>query len=125
MNPTPLTPVHTFNDTDFLDAMQTRFSAIPDAVRNEPELLALVLPILRADIRAVETYAPKAGRRVYCPVRVYGGTTDTHPRPAQLAGWQRATMQPITVRTFEGDHFYLNPHRAALLADLVASWPEG
>ena len=56
--PDVLPPVHTFTDADFLDAMQTRFSAIPDAVRNEPELLALVLPILRADIRAVETYAP-------------------------------------------------------------------
>ncbi|MCC7052728.1 MAG: thioesterase [Gemmatimonadaceae bacterium] len=116
-------PVHTLPDAAFLDAIQARFAAIPDAVRNEPELLELVLPTLRADIRAVETYAPERGRRVYCPVRAYGGASDTHPRPSQLAGWQRAALQPLSVRTFDGDHFYLTPQRTPLLADLVAHWP--
>jgi medium-chain acyl-[acyl-carrier-protein] hydrolase len=120
----PAGSVHRLGDTEFLDAMQTRFAAIPDAVRNEPELLALVLPILRADIRAVETYAPLPGRRVFCPIRAYGGTDDVHPRPAQLAGWQRVTMQPVSVRTFEGDHFYLTAQRAGLLADVAAHWPD-
>lgn len=115
--------VHTLPDADFLDAMQSRFQAIPQAVRDEPELLALVLPVLRADMRAVETYAPQPGRRVYCPVRAYGGADDTHPRPSQLAGWQRATMQPISVRLFPGDHFYLGAQRGALLEDVVAHWP--
>lgn len=115
--------VHTLPDVAFLDAMQSRFKAIPDAVRNEPELLALVLPVLRADMRAVETYAPVTGRRVYCPVRAYGGADDTHPRPSQLAGWQRSTMQPISVRLFPGDHFYIGAQRQPLLDDVVANWP--
>ena len=81
--------IHALDDDAFLDALQSRFGGVPDAVRNEPDLLALLLPSLHADIKAFETYAPVPGRRVACPLRVYGGADDRNPRPAQLGGWQR------------------------------------
>lgn len=112
--------VHDLPDDEFLDAMQRSYGGVPDAVRNEPELLALFLPALRADIRALETYEPRAGRRVQCPVRVYGGSQDRNPRASQLGGWQRVVASDITVRVFDGDHFYLVGGREALLADLAA-----
>ena len=120
--PDPKPPVHALPEADFLDALQERYGAIPDAVRKEPELLELLLPVLRADIRAVETYAPTAGATVRCPVHVYGGAGDTHPRPAQLPRWERVVQQPITIRLFPGDHFYLNSQREALTADIAANW---
>ena len=100
------------------------YGGVPDAVRNEPELLALFLPALRADVRTFETYAPlDRSSRSRCPVHVYGGADDTHPRPAELAGWQRvaeradhrAACSPATTST--------SPTRAtALLADIAARW---
>lgn len=116
-------PVHALPEPEFLDALQERYGAIPDAVRKEPELLELLLPVLRADIQAVETYAPTAGARIRCPVHVYGGEGDTHPLPAQLPRWQRVVQQPITMRLFPGDHFYLNTQREALTVDITSRWP--
>ena len=55
---TTATAIHALPDDAFLDAMQRRYGGVPDVVRNEPELLALLLPALRADVRAFETYAP-------------------------------------------------------------------
>ena len=120
--PDPKTPVHALPEAQFLDELQARYGAIPDAVRNEPELLELLLPVLRADIKAVETYVPTLGARVRCLVNVYGGHDDTHPFPSQLPMWQRVSDQPMRIRMFEGDHFYLNAHREALTEDIASRW---
>ena len=120
--PDPKFPVHPLPEAQFLDELQERYGAIPDAVRNEPELLELLLPVLRADIKAVETYLPTHGARVACAIDVYGGEHDTHPYPSQLPLWQRVADQPVRIRMFTGDHFYLNAHREALTADIAARW---
>jgi medium-chain acyl-[acyl-carrier-protein] hydrolase len=99
--------IHELDDESFLDAVQGRYGAIPDVVRNEPELLALLLPALRADVRAFETHVPLDRAVVRCPVHVYGGADDLHPGPAQLTAWQRVAASKISVRVFDGDHFYL------------------
>jgi surfactin synthase thioesterase subunit len=114
--------LHALGDDAFLDALSEQFGGVPEAVRAEPDLLALLLPALRADIRTFETYAPLTDRDVRCPVHVYGGADDPSPRPDDLAGWQEVAEQPITVRVFPGGHFYLNTARAELTADLARRW---
>jgi surfactin synthase thioesterase subunit len=111
--------VHQLGDAEFLDALQRSYGGVPAVVRNEPDLLALLLPALRADVKALETYAPSTTRQVQCPVRVYGGAGDRNPRPSQLGGWQRVAARDISVRVFEGDHFYLTAAREALTADIA------
>jgi medium-chain acyl-[acyl-carrier-protein] hydrolase len=121
--PDPRPPVHAMPEAAFLDEVQRRYGAIPAAVLEERELMDLLLPTLRADLQAVETYAPRAGMdRIACPVHVYGGDLDTHPHPAQLPAWDRAAAGPVRVRVFPGDHFYINTQRDALLADVAAQW---
>jgi surfactin synthase thioesterase subunit len=122
--PEPDSPVHALPDDAFVEELQRRYRAIPDAVRQEPELLALLLPTLRADIRAIECYAPSSPRKVRCPVHVFGGVQDNYPRPAQLPGWQRVAQQGVRVRLFPGNHFYLAEQQAALLADISATWAD-
>ncbi|MET0791816.1 MAG: alpha/beta fold hydrolase [Polyangiaceae bacterium] len=122
--PDPQPDVHTLPDEPFVDELQRRYGAIPDAVRNEPELLALLLPTLRADIRALERYTPISTRKVRCPVHVFGGLQDTHPAPAQLPGWQRVAEHGVRVRLFPGNHFYLATQQAALMADIRATWAD-
>jgi surfactin synthase thioesterase subunit len=61
---------------------------------------------------------------VRCRVDVYGGIDDVHPAPVQLSGWQRVSEQPVRVRLFAGDHFYLASQRDALTADIGARWAD-
>jgi len=100
----------------------TPVHALPDAVRSEPELLALLLPGLRADVRALETYRIADDTRISCPVHVYGGRDDTRPRPDQLEGWSRRTEQPVRVRLFAGGHFFVAGEPAAICADISSQW---
>ncbi len=120
--PDPATPMHRLPEFEFLDTMNSRYGAVPDAVRAERELLDLLLPVLRADTHAIETYEPSLERRVRCKVHVFGGLDDRYPTPAQLPNWQRVAEQPIRVRVFAGDHFYLTAQRDALTADIAATW---
>lgn len=115
--------IHGLSDDEFLDEMHRRYGGVPDAVRREPDLLALLLPALRADVRTFETYVRLTDHKVRCPVHVYGGQDDTHPNPDQLIGWQRVAEGDVTVQLFPGDHFYLNESRLALTADIAARWP--
>jgi surfactin synthase thioesterase subunit len=115
-------PVHTLPDAEFLDELQRRYGGVPDAVRREPELLALLLPGLRADVRALETYRISDHTRISCPVHVYGGREDVRPRPDQLEGWSRRTEQPVRVRLFPGGHFFVADEPAAICADIAARW---
>ena len=120
----PPTINHDLPDDEFLTELERRYAAVPAAVRREPDLLALLLPALRADIRATETYERRSDDIVRCPVRVYGGSEDRHPRPEQLPAWQHVAEQPVHVRVFPGDHFFLTAQRDALTADIVAHWSE-
>ncbi len=119
-------PLHALPEPEFIVELQRRYGAIPAPVLAEPELLSLLLPIVRADIRAVETYMPAPDvAAIACPVTVYGGDQDLHPTPEQLPLWNRATSEPVTVRVFSGEHFYLNVQRDALTSDIAARWRDG
>jgi medium-chain acyl-[acyl-carrier-protein] hydrolase len=120
--PSVLAPIHELPDHEFVDAVQERYNAVPAVIRGEPDLLALLLPTLRADIRAFETYRPLTGRKVRCPIHVFGGSDDRHPRPEQLAQWQRVAEREVRVRVFDGDHFYLTNQREALTGAIADAW---
>lgn len=120
--PEPRPPIHELPELEFLDEMQARYGAVPDAIRAERELLDLLLPVVRADIGAVETYVMSPGTVVTCPVDVYGGVHDTHPFPAQLPRWERVAGRPVRVRLFEGDHFFVNTRREEVTADIASRW---
>jgi medium-chain acyl-[acyl-carrier-protein] hydrolase len=107
----------------FLSALETRYGALPDGLREIPELLDIVLPALRGDLLAAEGFVPLAASiDVGCPITAYGGSDDTHPRPDELAGWRRATRGSFGQRLFPGGHFYLRHAAGPLTADLEARW---
>lgn len=113
--------IHGYDDDRFIEVVHRRYGGIPDVVRNEPDLLALLLPALRADVRAFETHNPIEGALVECPVHVYGGMDDLHPSPDQLAGWQRVASTITSVRVFDGDHFYLTSSGAGSSGEALTS----
>jgi len=43
-------------DAEFVQEVRRRYDAIADRVYREPELLSLVLPTLRADLEALQSY---------------------------------------------------------------------
>ncbi|MEU1180982.1 thioesterase domain-containing protein [Streptomyces sp. NPDC005820] len=85
-----------------------------------PELRELLLPALRADYRLIEAYRPARPLPLRAPVTAYTGRDDLTCPPDAVRAWGELTAPGLfTLRAFPGDHFYLVPHEADLVADIV------
>lgn len=118
----PIRPIRDLPDAAFVAEMGERYGGIPEAIRNEPDVLAMFLPILRADVAVFETYERLSDHRVSCPVSVFGGADDTNPPPHALAGWSEVASRSVLVDVLPGDHFYLNHQGPAVTARIGARW---
>jgi medium-chain acyl-[acyl-carrier-protein] hydrolase len=96
--------------------VRRRWDGIPAAVLAEPELLALLLPTLRADLELVETHVHVPGPPLDCPISCFGGTTDPSASAADLAGWRAHTTKAFSVRMLPGSHFFVQAERPRVLA---------
>ncbi len=102
-------PVHLMSDAD-LTAHLRRSTATDPRVAADADLLKSVLPPLRSDYRAVETYHCPPGRRIGCPVTVLVGDQDPLVPLENAAAWTEHTSAGCELLTFPGgDHFYLLP----------------
>lgn len=104
-------------DARFLDAVAATYGGIPDELRREPELRAMMLRVLRADLGASEGYRPDVEPRLRCPIRVCYGTEDGAIDPERLPAWSDLTRGRLEIEGFPGGHFYLfeGPRFAAAL----------
>jgi surfactin synthase thioesterase subunit len=112
-------PIYALDDDGFLDAVR-RFGGMPDAVLGEPELLQLVLPVLRADFEVLGTYRHVAAAPLPVPMTLYGGTQDPHAPRAELAAWRQHTAAEFSLRLFPGSHFFINEVRSQFLRTVAA-----
>jgi medium-chain acyl-[acyl-carrier-protein] hydrolase len=107
--------IHQLPDADFLRTLQQRYQGIPREVLQHAELVELLLPVLRADLTAVETYTYTDGEPLGCPISAFGGLQDRNASRAQLAAWGEQTRHSFSLEMFPGDHFFLNNAPVPLL----------
>lgn len=120
--PDPLAARTGLTDDDLLALLDKRISA-PSALRDEPELRELLLPVLRADLEWLHTWRHRPEPPLDVPVVALAGAADRECTPAEMAGWSRHTTAYLGCRTVPGDHFFLltaADHLAAMVAaDLI------
>ena len=110
--------LRTLPDHEFVQEIDRRYGGIPAEIRQSPDVLALLLPALRADIAALETFVPIPHAPLSCPISAFGGLQDRLAPPEHLAAWRAETEGPFRIRWFAGGHFYLDAQRNAVLRDL-------
>ncbi len=84
-----------------------RLGGTPPQVLQEPELIDLILPVLRADFELLGTYRYGAEPALDCPIGAFGGLSDRIANRERLAAWQNHTSTDFTLQMFPGDHFFL------------------
>lgn len=113
------TRVHLMSD-DGLLAEVGRLGGTDERVLADPELRALILPALRADYTAIETYRCAPGDTVPQPITALVGDADDRATVAQARPWAGHTTGGFDLRVFPGGHFYLTDQAPAVLGLLVA-----
>jgi medium-chain acyl-[acyl-carrier-protein] hydrolase len=99
--------LHAAPDAELVATLQERYGGIPAAVLNQPDLLKMVLPALRADLQMIETYQCSDEPPLEVPMLVLGGTEDPAVSAGHLMEWRRYITQDISVRLLPGGHFFL------------------
>ena len=107
-------PIHRLADQLFLDALR-RYQGTPETVLNNSDLMAVYLPILRADFKLIETYFYRQDHPLNCPITVLGGCNDTKVSQAEIEQWQIQTNQQFTLHLLSGGHFFINQHTEIIL----------
>lgn len=110
------------SDDELLAHVAARFDAIPREVLDEPELVALVLPAMRADFEMHDGYTFSNEAPLPIPIDSLGGTGDRALAPGSLDGWSAHTLAGHSVTLFDGGHFYVHEHAPAIARRLAASF---
>ncbi|WP_149256771.1 thioesterase II family protein [Actinomadura sp. K4S16] len=111
--------VHRRSD-DALLAEVAGLSGTSAALLEDEELRRMILPALRADYRAIETYRHRPGPPLACPVSVLTGDRDPRVSTAEAEAWRAHTGGGFRMRTLPGGHFYLSERRAEVAAAIAA-----
>lgn len=80
-----------------------------------PELLAAILPAVRSDYVATETYRYRGAPPLDCPVTAFIGDVDPRVDAPMARAWATHTTDAFTLHEFGGGHFFLVPHLDAVV----------
>jgi pyochelin biosynthetic protein PchC len=110
--------VHLRDDDGIVAELQLLSGTDSRLLGNE-DLLRLVIPVIRADYKAVETYRCAAGAAVGCPVTVLVGDSDPKATIEEARAWSDHTTGCFDLQVYPGGHFYLSEHQDEV-TDLIA-----
>lgn len=97
--------LHTLTDAELVDALR-ELDGTPAAVLDQPDLLRLVLPVVRADLALRENYRWRECAPLSAPIAALGAEQDDLT-PEQLEGWRLRTRADFRLRWLPGGHFAL------------------
>jgi medium-chain acyl-[acyl-carrier-protein] hydrolase len=118
--PNPNRPIHSLADSEFIKSLQ-ELNGLPAEVANNAELMELLLPALRADFEAIESYRYASNeQRMDCPIIAFGGLDDSHVDRSRLESWGHHTNGSFKSQYFSGDHFFINTARQSVITSMIA-----
>ena len=111
-------PTGNLNNREFARQLAV-IGGTPKEILQNPDLLELVLPTLRADFTLCENYAYLPDDPLDCPMTICGGKEDAKTNQQALDAWGEETRASCDVKWFEGDHFFIHSCQAALLQTIL------
>jgi medium-chain acyl-[acyl-carrier-protein] hydrolase len=112
--------LHKLSDEDFIRSHIERYpDGLPRVMLDDPEVLAMLLPILRADMEMFEAYQYLPGEPLPCPIYAIAGERDFLNPPLSMNDWQKETTGRFFLETVGGGHFFLNSAIGRLSATIV------
>jgi medium-chain acyl-[acyl-carrier-protein] hydrolase len=99
--------LHQLPQREFIAMVERRYGAIPPEIRDHPEFLDLLLPVLRADLEVYETYRYVPAPPLDIPLLALGGDCDANVSREQINDWGAYTTGRFEADILPGGHFFL------------------
>jgi pyochelin biosynthetic protein PchC len=106
--------VHLQSDATLVDEVRA-LAGTDTSLLDDADVLTMVLPALRGDYRAIETYAPN-NATIDAPIVALVGADDPKVSHAEVSRWSEHTTGEFELYQYPGGHFYLNEQAGAVIA---------
>jgi surfactin synthase thioesterase subunit len=93
-------------DKEFLAGVE-QFAGYRHAAFDDPELVEVLLPILRADVQMHENYRATSTEPLSVPITALRGERDELVSREQAEQWAKVTRGPFSYQEMPGGHMYL------------------
>lgn len=107
-------PVHHLPDDELIDHVIS-YNGTTASVAQEMEMLALLLPVVRADFALNDMYEYEPEVPLPCPISAFGGEHDHSVSVDDLSTWRDQTSGPFRYSLLPGDHFFLRSEQSTLI----------
>ncbi|AWS44279.1 thioesterase II family protein [Streptosporangium sp. 'caverna'] len=99
--------VHRLDDAGVANELRLLNGTDPTFLQ-DPELIEMIMPVLRADYQALETYQAVPNSVVACPITALVGDHDPRTTIDEARAWQAHTVAEFDLRIFAGGHFFFD-----------------
>ena len=111
--------IHTLPDAEFISKLR-ELNGTPEAVLENPEIMELVMPALRADFKIVENYQNHEDSILPVELSLFCGREDTIPKE-DILSWMPLFESNLGVSHFDGGHFFIDNSAPEVVEKLSAS----
>lgn len=111
-------PMHTMDGPALTNRLR-EMNGVPEEVLANPRMMALLDPVLRADLRLAETWVPTTGR-ISAPILALCGEHDDIDPYEDMVDWRNHTSADFTIRSFPAGHFLLRERQEDFVAAIAA-----
>lgn len=109
--------VHKKGDDGIVEELKL-LAGTDTALLGDEEILRMILPAIRSDYTAIETYRCDPGDTIAAPITVLTGDSDPKTSMDEAEDWRRHTTGAFDLKVFPGGHFYLSDQAPAVLSVL-------
>jgi medium-chain acyl-[acyl-carrier-protein] hydrolase len=106
---------HDLPDAEFVKSLR-ELNGTPEEILGNPELMELVMPLLRADFEIAELHHADPDIPFNFGASILGGTADAHVLQEELNAWQAHFRRPVRVEMCEGGHLFVDESPAKVIA---------
>jgi surfactin synthase thioesterase subunit len=106
--------VHEQDDRGLVQEMRA-MGGTDSRLLEDDELTQMILPAIRSDYTAIETYRCAPGAAVTCPITAFVGDADPRAGVEEARAWRDHTTSTFDLEVFPGGHFYLESQLPAVL----------
>jgi len=107
-------PLYNLPKEELLAELQ-QLEGTPREVLEHPELMDLMLPVLRADLSVCDTYEYTEEAPLACPITALGGLQDFDVSRRTIEAWREQTSAKFTLRMLQGNHFFIHSNESLLM----------
>jgi medium-chain acyl-[acyl-carrier-protein] hydrolase len=106
--------LHALPEKDLIKELRV-LNGTPPELLEDHSFMALLLPVLRADLAVCETYRYRPHVPLDIPISAFGGADDPEVSVDRLSAWREQTLAPFQQFVMPGDHFFLHSSEQALV----------